>query len=99
MHNAYSPPFTCTLIDIPTISRFACGDIIVVLLNRLSSPALDNYPVSCIKRIHEFEERATIGIYLLWKWKVSNRERIEGDGKWKGIVRVPRRVMVAKKKE
>lgn len=56
MHNAYSPPFACTLIDIPTISRFpACGHIIVVSLNLCLSfsPSIQ---YSCIKRTHEFEE-------------------------------------------
>lgn len=59
MHNAYSPPSACTLIDIPTIGRFAYGDIIVVSPNRLSPslPPLARQlsPVSRIKRIHEFE--------------------------------------------
>lgn len=45
MHNAYSPPSACTLIDIPTIGRFAYGDIIVVSPNRLS-PSLPPFPRS-----------------------------------------------------
>lgn len=89
MHNAYSPPSACTLIDIPTIGRFAYGDIIVVSPNRLfpslppspRSTTIPSFPYKTNSRIRKNGRQLE---FISFGRKVNNRERerIEGDGKW-----------------